>query len=34
MVFPVLILTHWGMGLFCFSFFASLRLMMNVLCAD
>jgi hypothetical protein len=33
-VLPVLILTHWGIGLFCFNFFASFRLILNVLCAD
>lgn len=34
MVFPVLILIHWGMGLFCFPFLASLDLMRKVLRAD
>lgn len=34
MVLPVRILTHCGIGLFCFNFFASFRLMMNVLWAD
>jgi hypothetical protein len=33
-VLPVRILTHWGIGLFCFNFFASFRLILNVLCAD
>merc|ERR1719259_513972 len=31
MVLPVLILIHWGMGRFCFSFLASLVLIRNVL---
>ena len=34
MVFPVLILIHWGMGRFCFPFLASLDLMRKVLRAD
>jgi hypothetical protein len=33
-VFPVLIRTHCGIGLFCLSFLASFRLIMNVLWAD
>jgi hypothetical protein len=33
-VLPVRILTHCGIGLFCFNFFASFRLILNVLCAD
>ena len=34
MVFPVLILIHWGMGRFCFPFLANLDLMRKVLRAD
>lgn len=31
---PVRILIHWGIGRFCFSFFASLSLILKVLCDD
>ena len=34
MVFPVLILIHWGMGRFCFPFLANLDLIRKVLRAD
>lgn len=33
-VLPVRILTHWGIGLFCFNFLANFLLILNVLWAD
>merc|ERR1719481_2569634 len=33
-VFPVLILIHWGMGLFCLPFLARIRFTRNVFSAD
>ena len=32
-VLPVFILTHWGIGLFCFIFLANFVLILKLLCA-